>query len=136
MKCVALFCAPRALNHSAPPKGLVPGSNWNLADAPEIEGEAIPCAMEKTAAGVPVHEPKQDCQPVSFWMSGMVVALGLLGEDEPGLGLGAAMAMDVGAACPPHPASAERPVKTVMTRLGRNRFFSFSIRGTLRVAKF
>jgi hypothetical protein len=87
--------------------------------------------MEKTAGGVPVHAPKQDCQPVSFWMSDMVVPLGLLGEDEPGLGLGTAVAMDVGAACPPHPASAESPARVTMTRLGRNRFFSFSIRGTL-----
>ena len=52
--CVALFCAPRALNHRAPPNGFVPASNWNLAEEPLSDGAAMPCAMEKTAAGVPV----------------------------------------------------------------------------------
>jgi hypothetical protein len=30
--------------------------------------------MEKTAIGVAVQEPKQVCQPVSFWVLGMVIA--------------------------------------------------------------
>jgi hypothetical protein len=90
--------------------------------------------MEKTAAGVPVHEPKQDCQPPIFCMSGMVFALGLAvpGEgDGPGEGEGAAAALCVDVAWPPHPATAPHVAKVKTTRLGRNRFFSFSIWGTL-----
>jgi hypothetical protein len=88
--------------------------------------------MEKTAAGVPVHEPKQDCQPPIFCISGIVFALGLAlpGEgDDPGDGEGAAVALCGAVACPPHPATAAQAVKVKTTRLGRNRFFSFSILG-------
>ena len=91
--------------------------------------------MEKTAAGVPVQEPKQFCQPVSFCMSEIVLALGLVvpGEGE-GVGEGAAIVLCVDAEWPPHPASAVHAAKLKMTRLGRNRFFSFSILGnSLRV---
>jgi hypothetical protein len=52
--------------------------------------------MEKTAAGVPVQEPKQDCQPPIFCMSEIVLALGLVvpGEgDGAGPGEGAAVAL-------------------------------------------
>jgi hypothetical protein len=72
-------------------------------------------------------------------MSEIVLALGLvvLGEgDGAGLGEGAAVALCVGAVWPPHPATATHVEKVIMTRLGRNRFFSFSIFGnSLRVDK-
>jgi hypothetical protein len=87
--------------------------------------------MEKTAAGVPVHEPKQDCQPPIFCISGIVFALGLAAPgvgDAPGDGEGAAVAFCI-VACPPHPAIAAVAAKVKTTRLGRNRFFSFSILG-------
>jgi hypothetical protein len=90
--------------------------------------------MEKTAAGVPVHEPKQVCHPPAFCMSGIVFALGLdvPGEgDGPGEGEGAAVALCVDVAWPPHPAIAAQAAKVKTTRLGRIRFFSFSIWGTL-----
>src|SRR5690349_11896835 len=90
--------------------------------------------MEKTAAGVPVHEPKQDCQPPIFCMSGMVFALGFAvpGEgDAAGEGEGAVVALCVDVPWPPHPATAAQAAKVKTTRLGRNRFFSFSMRGTL-----
>jgi hypothetical protein len=84
--------------------------------------------MEKTAAGVPVQEPKQFCQPVSFCMSEIVLALGLAVLAE-GVGEGAAIALCVDAVWPPHPATAAHAAKLNATRLGRNRFFSFSILG-------
>jgi hypothetical protein len=90
--------------------------------------------MEKTAAGVPVHEPKQVCQPVSFCMSEIVFALGLVvpGEgDGTGAGEGDTAAFCGVVACPPHPATVAQAAKLITTRLGRNRFFSFSIWGTL-----
>lgn len=67
-------------------------------------------------------------------MSGMVFALGLvvLGDgDGAGLGEGAAVALCVDAVWPPHPATAAQVAKVMTTRLGRNRFFNFSIGGTL-----
>jgi hypothetical protein len=90
--------------------------------------------MEKTAAGVPVQDPKQFCQPVSFCISEIVLALGLVvpGEgDGAGEGEGAAIALCVDAVWPPHPATAADAARLKTTRLGRNRFFSFSIWGTL-----
>jgi hypothetical protein len=93
--------------------------------------------MEKTAAGVPVHEPKQDCQPPIFCMSEIVLALGLVvpGEDDGAApGEGVAVALCVEFEWPPHPATAAQAAKVKTTRLGRNRFFSFSILGnSLRV---
>jgi hypothetical protein len=86
--------------------------------------------MEKFAAGVPLQDPKQVCQPPSFCMSGIVLALGLAGFGAPGAGLGEAIAFDVDE-CPPHPATAAHAAKVKTTRLGRSRFFNFSIWGTL-----
>jgi hypothetical protein len=97
--------------------------------------------MEKIAAGVPLQDPKQFCQPPSFCMSEMVLALGLLElvgvGDAPGVGdalgegLGEATAFDADTTWPPHPATVAQVAKVKTTRLGRNRFFNFSIWGTL-----
>jgi hypothetical protein len=104
-------------------------SNWNLAEAPLSDGEAIPCVSEKTAGAVPEQELVHVCQPVSFCMSGIVWELGLLGVGlAPGVGVGATAAVGADVDCPPHPASS---AKARMKRLGRNRFFSFFIWGTL-----
>jgi hypothetical protein len=57
-------------------------------------------------------------------MSEMVLALGLLGVGEPVAGLGAAMAVGVDTACPPHPASrSNMAIKIKMARLGHSSFF-------------
>jgi hypothetical protein len=91
--------------------------------------------MEKTAAGVPLQDPKQFCQPPSFCMSEMVLALGLLElvgvGDALGEGLGEATAFDADTTWPPHPATVAQVAKLKTTRLGRSRFFNFSIWGTL-----
>jgi hypothetical protein len=94
--------------------------------------------MEKTAAGVPVHAPKQDCQPPIFCILGIVFALGLLVPgvgDDPGEGEGGVIVLCMELPWPPHPAIVAQAAKVKTTRLGRNRFFSFSIRGTLRVGR-
>jgi hypothetical protein len=85
--------------------------------------------MEKTADGVPAQEEEQVSHPESFWMSGIVLEFGLLGVGAvPGVGAAAEPGAD--AVCPPHPASAAKgAAKLKTTRLGRNRFFNFSIVG-------
>jgi hypothetical protein len=96
--------------------------------------------MEKTAAGAPAQESTQVCHPVSFCMSGITWAL--LGVPPVGVGLGLAPGLGAGfaplavaddddAILPPHPAIAIEAAKIKTTRLGRSRFFSFSMRGTL-----
>jgi hypothetical protein len=97
--------------------------------------------MEKTAAGAPAQESTQVCHPVSFCMSEITWAL--LGVPPVGVGLGLAPGLGAGVALlatgvddedailPPHPAIAIEAARVKTTRLGRSRFFSFSIRGTL-----
>jgi hypothetical protein len=123
------------------PKLLVPARSENRSDDPLSDGEAIPCVMEKTAAGAPAQESTQVCHPVSFCMSEITWAL--LGVPPVGVGLGLAPGLGAGAALfatgvddedailPPHPAIAIEAARVKTTRLGRSRFFSFSIRGTL-----
>jgi hypothetical protein len=120
---VALFCAAIGLNQSAPPKGLVPFSNWNRAEDPLSDGAATCCAMEKTAIAVPVHEPKHDRQPPMLCISGIVFALGLV-EGE-----GAAVAPCIEVPWPPHPATAAQAANVKITRLERNTFSNFAIVG-------
>jgi hypothetical protein len=125
------------------PKLLVPARRENLSDDPLNDGEAIPCVMEKTAAGAPAQLSTHVCQPVSFCMSEITCAL--LGVPPVGVGLGLApglgagfaafaVAVDDDAILPPHPAIAVEAARVKTTRLGRNRFFNFSILGnSLRV---
>jgi hypothetical protein len=80
--------------------------------------------MEKTALGVPVHEPKHGRQPLMFCISGIVFALGLgVGEGE-----GAVIALCI-EPWPPHPATAAQAANIKITRLERNTFFNFAIFG-------
>jgi hypothetical protein len=125
------------------PKLLVPASREYLSDDPVSEGDAIPCVREKTAAGAPAQESTQVCHPVSFCM--LEITWALLGAPPVGVGLGLAPGLGAGfapfavaddeeAILPPHPAIAAHAAKVKMTRLGRNRFFNFSILGnSLRV---
>jgi hypothetical protein len=99
--------------------------------------------MEKTAAGAPAQESTQVCHPVSFCMSEITWAL--LGAPLVGVGLGLAPGLGAGfaplavvededAILPPHPAITVEAARVKTTRLGRNRFFIFSILGnSLRV---
>ena len=87
--------------------------------------------MEKTAIGVPVHEPKHDRQPLMLCISGIVFALGLVEGD----GEGAVIALCI-EPWPPHPATAAQAANVMTIKLGRNRFFSFSISGTFSGGKF
>jgi hypothetical protein len=94
--------------------------------------------MEKTAAGAPAQESTQVCHPVSFCMSEITWALlgaPLVGVGlAPGLGVGfapLAVVDDEDAILPPHPAITVEAARVKTTRLGRSRFFSFCIWGTL-----
>jgi len=113
----------------------VPASSENRSDEPLSYGEAIPCVMEKTAAGAPAQESTQVCHPVSFCMSEITWALLGVGLGlAPGLGAGLellAVVDDEDAILPPHPASIAQTAKVKTTRLGHSSFFSFCIRGTL-----
>jgi hypothetical protein len=122
------------------PKLLVPASSENLSDDPLSEGEAIPCAMEKTAAGAPAQLSTHVCHPVSFCISEITCAL--LGAPPVGVGLGLAPGLGAGFAPfavaddddaiePPHPAIVIEAARVKTTRLGRSRFFNSFIWGTL-----
>jgi hypothetical protein len=80
--------------------------------------------MEKTAIGVPVHDPKHDRQPLMLCMSGIVFALGLVEGD----GEGAVIALCI-ESWPPHPAIAAQTANVKITRLERNTFLNFAIMG-------
>jgi hypothetical protein len=90
--------------------------------------------MEKTAGAVLLQVELQVSQPVSFWMSGMVLALGLVGVGEGvGLGLGAGgfgatAALVAFCDWPPHPGRKARQI-----RRGQDATtpYTLFIRGTL-----